>query len=114
MTKKFEISKFDGTVQGDLNLAVEQGRTIMDKLQEQGIVEATFSNKTHFKADKNHRAIASENILLMESETDITVRIPKEDHTIDEIINTKTPQPTQKLIGAYTGTSQSTVSKKKK
>lgn len=112
--KKFEIAQFvEAIIQDNLNTTIEQGNKIMNVLQEMGIVEARFDNGTYFKADKNNRSIVNKDIMLVETETDFMVRIPKMGHSYKEIINTNIPQPTQKMLGAYSGTSQSTVSKNK-
>ena len=51
--------------------------------------------------------------MIAETETDVSIRFPKEDISPDELINAKEFKPTQKMIGAYVGRSQSTVSNKR-
>jgi hypothetical protein len=97
----------------DIETQVTTGHRIMDVLQSFGIKEARFTNGAYFTCDKKKRVIAGEGVMIAETATDTIIRFPNENVSIDEIIKAEEFKPTQKMMAAYTGKSQSTVSKKR-
>lgn len=93
---------------------VSDGLSIMDQLQTAGIKEVTFENGTYFRAGKKNRAIVKEGLLVAETDTDYICQFPKKDVSSDELALGDDFHVTQKMRGAYSGKSQSSVSKKRK
>lgn len=97
----------------EIEKKTNSGIEIMNVLQGLGIKEATFTNGAYYRHKGHERVLSSQGIMIAETETDVSIRFPKEDISPDELINAKEFKPTQKMIGAYVGKSQSTVSNKR-
>ncbi len=94
--------------------AAESGRFIMDALESIGIKEATFKDGTYFRAGPKDRTIAKDGLMVTETATDVHLRFPKEGVAADALVTASDFKPTQKMLAAYGGQSQSSVSKKRK
>lgn len=92
---------------------IESGTRVMDVLEKLGIKEATFITGAYFKQDKEKRVLSAEGVMIAETKTDTIIRFPKPDATPKDIAKAKEFKPTQKMTAAYTGKSQSTISKMK-
>ena len=93
---------------------IEDGHSVMDALEAIGIKEATFKNGAYFRAGKKDRTIVRKGLMVVETDTEIQLRFPKKGITSDELVIAEEFKPTQKMIAAYGGKSQSTVSQKRK
>ena len=92
---------------------IDSGTKVMDVLGKLGIKEATFVTGAYFKEDKEKRVLSAEGVMIAETKTDTIIRFPKPDATPKDIAKAKEFKPTQKMTAAYTGKSQSTISKMK-
>ena len=93
---------------------VEEGRSIMDTLEALGIKEATFKDGSYFRTGKKDRAIVRKGLMVAETGTEFQLRFPKEGVTSDKLVVAEEFKPTQKMVAAFAGQSQTSVSKKRK
>ena len=92
---------------------IQTGKKVMDVLQRLGIKEAKFVTGAYFQEDKDKRVLSAPGVMIAETKTDTIIRFPKPDATPKDIAKAKEFKPTQKMTAAYTGKSQSTISKMK-
>ena len=92
---------------------IQTGTQVMDVLQKLGIKEAKFVSGAYFQEDKDKRVLSAPGVMIAETKTDTIIRFPKPDATPKDIAKAKEFKPTQKMTAAYTGKSQSTISKMK-
>lgn len=90
-----------------------QASLIMDKLESMGIKRADFDDGSHFSKKGDLRGLASDSIMLMETENEFFIGI-KKPGSDDEINTEGFPKITQKMLASYSNVSQSKVSKEKK
>lgn len=92
---------------------IQTGTQVMDVLHKLGIKEAKFVSGAYFQEDKEKRVLAAQGVMIAETKTDTIIRFPKPDASAKDIAKAKEFKPTQKMTAAYTGKSQSTISKMK-
>jgi len=97
----------------EIQKQIKTGTEIMDVLGRLGIKEATFVSGAYFKEDREKRVLSAEGVMIAETKTDTIIQFPKPDATPKDIAKAKEFKPTQKMKAAYTGKSQSTMSRMK-
>ncbi|OBZ14400.1 hypothetical protein A8L34_10690 [Bacillus sp. FJAT-27264] len=111
--KKDELALVDIKKSEQIQDEISKGKAIMDYLEDLGIKIAEFENGTYFSKKKKSRSLSTRNIILTETEDELIVRMVKSGTDMKKLNLNEPPKATQKMLGAYNGVSQSTVSKNK-
>ncbi len=97
-----------------IDTAIKQGNQIISVLKKMGITEATFDTGMYVKNDmeNNTSVISSEGITMHKNKHTTNITILNEGSTKEEALKEiKDNGDTQKVLGAFAGTTQQNISK---